>query len=255
MMKKIQDMSLEEIKSGYTKEKGVYHCHFCDKTFEDGEIYVMDDHFYNARKATTTHIKKEHGSVFAQLLQMDKKATTLTDLQKVLFRYLMEGKNDKEIAAMTNTTPATIRHQRFVFKEKANQAKCYLAIYELIADGREDTSCEKIQEEILLNEEVELDSEITEEEEKVLRNAFSSFEPLRLKFFPAKEKRKLMILRKIAQGLNAKQLYTEEEINAYLNQIFEDFATLRRYLIDYQLLYRTKDCRTYAVHKEMFDKK
>jgi len=41
--------------------------------------------------------------------------------------------------------------------------------------------------------------------------------------------------------------YSEEEINAFLKQIFEDFVSLRRYLIEYGFLHRTKDCQFYSM--------
>ena len=39
--------------------------------------------------------------------------------------------------------------------------------------------------------------------------------------------------------------YTEKEVNGILRDIFDDYVTLRRYLIEYGFLERTRDCRTY----------
>jgi len=88
--------------------------------------------------------------------------------------------------------------------------------------------------------------EITEEESrKILENVFSSLEPLRLKVFSKKEKKKIVILRKVAEQFESGKQYSEPEVNAILKEIWEDFATMRRYLIEYGYLDRTKDGKTY----------
>ena len=74
-----------------------------------------------------------------------------------------------------------------------------------------------------------------------------SIDTLKLKQIPAKEKKKIIILRKICEFLEPHQVYSEEEINAFLKQIFEDFVSLRRYLIEYGFLHRTKDCQFYSM--------
>lgn len=84
-----------------------------------------------------------------------------------------------------------------------------------------------------------------QEREQILRNAFASFAPLNLKVFPSKEKRKYVVLMKIVEQFGYDRRYTEKEINAILKDIYEDFALLRRYLIDYQFLERTRDGREY----------
>ena len=88
--------------------------------------------------------------------------------------------------------------------------------------------------------------EITEEEnKKILENVFISLDPLRLKVFSKKEKKKIVILRKVSEAFEAERQYTEPEVNAILKEIWEDFATMRRYLIEYGYLDRTKDGKTY----------
>lgn len=143
------EKTLAEIKNGYSKDKqNFYHCHFCNTCFEDGEIFPIHHHFYRAEKAIQLHIREEHGSVFEQLMQLDKKICSLTEVQKKLMQYMQEGKTDKEIALMTKTSTSTVRHQRFVFKEKARQAKMYLALYELAIEAQIDehaSDCETLE--------------------------------------------------------------------------------------------------------------
>ena len=84
-----------------------------------------------------------------------------------------------------------------------------------------------------------------DEEAYVSRNAFSSRQPLRLKHFPARQKRKYIVLKVIATEFEPGRRYDEQEINAILAGIHEDYVTLRRYLVDYKLLQRTTDGRSY----------
>ena len=84
-----------------------------------------------------------------------------------------------------------------------------------------------------------------EEERKILANFFESEEPLRLNLFSPKEKKKIVILRRIAKEFSPGRDYSEKEINELLKAIYPDFATLRRALIDYGYLTRTPDGRVY----------
>ena len=69
---------------------------------------------------------------------------------------------------------------------------------------------------------------ITEaEQEKIIRTVFSSVDPLKLKFFSAKEKKKIVILNKIAAQFEKDRVYTEAEVNDILSDIYEDYVTLR----------------------------
>lgn len=74
---------------------------------------------------------------------------------------------------------------------------------------------------------------------------FYSIEPLKLKVFSPKEKKKIVILRKIAEQFEKNKQYTEKEVNSILTDIYEDYATIRRYLIEYGYMDRTKDGKAY----------
>ena len=84
-----------------------------------------------------------------------------------------------------------------------------------------------------------------EENQKILNNVFESLDPLRLKVFSSKEKKKIATLRRISAEFESGREYSEKEVNEILTAIYPDFATLRRYLIEYGYLSRTKDCRIY----------
>lgn len=64
---------------------------------------------------------------------------------------------------------------------------------------------------------------------------------------PKKEKHKLQILDIIIQRFKKNKIYTEKEVNENLQQMYDDFAILRRYLVDYDYLRRTNDGSQYTV--------
>jgi hypothetical protein len=127
-------MSFDEVENGYaySSNNKAYTCLTCGKEFEVGEMFSFDERFYDASKAIQIHVGKEHGNMFEVLTSFDKKYTGITENQRELLSMIYGGLSDNEIAKKAGVAPATIRHQRFVFREKAKQAKLYLAIYEIV---------------------------------------------------------------------------------------------------------------------------
>lgn len=79
-------------------------------------------------------------------------------------------------------------------------------------------------------------SDLTEEE-RVLRNWVDGD---RLKEIPAQEKKKLIVLRWLAAKIDPERRYTEREISDLLATYNEDYAVLRRYLVDCGFMTREK---------------
>lgn len=87
-----------------------------------------------------------------------------------------------------------------------------------------------------------------EEEEKILKNVFSSLEPLKLKVLSSKAKKRAVIYKKIAGQFEKGKKYTEMDVNGILKQIYpEDYSTLRRGLIELGYLDRMSDGSVYWV--------
>ena len=72
-------------------------------------------------------------------------------------------------------------------------------------------------------------------------------EQMQLSALPAKYKKQLVAFHYLATRIPEETQFSETEINNLLNNLtaFGDPATLRRELVEKQLLYRTKDCRVY----------
>lgn len=239
-------LTVEELKQGYifAEDTSCYICNTCKKTFEVGEIFPWDGRFFAAERAMKIHIEHKHKGSFSSLLENKSKYNTFTDKQKELLALIYSGLKDKEIAKKLEVSPSTVRHQRFTFREKAKQAKMYLAIYEQAMEQKSGA------EEIvpvhsgapILDERYIITAK---EKEQILNTTFFSINPLKLKIFPKKEKKKVVILTKIAEQFVRDRHYSEKEINEILEGIYEDYAVLRRYLIDYGFMERTNDGREY----------
>lgn len=243
----IDKLSIEEIKKGYSfdTDTNSYVCNTCKKVFEMGEIYTIHGRFFEASRAVRIHVERDHGDNLKELLHKESKYNTLTDNQKELLLLMYSDTSDKEIAKTLGISPSTVRHQRFTFREKAKQAKMYLAIYEQVMEKK------LMRDEILVpihNNATMIDDRyyITEKEkEQILRTVFESVSPLKLKSFPKKEKKKVVILSKIAEQFECGKHYTEKELNGILKKIFDDYVVIRRYLVDYGFMERTDDCKEY----------
>ncbi len=62
----------------------------------------------------------------------------------------------------------------------------------------------------------------------------------KLTVFPKKHEQLLVILDEVAERFEFKKHYKEREINVILEEVNEDYCTLRRMLVDYQYLTRAK---------------
>jgi len=86
------------------------------------------------------------------------------------------------------------------------------------------------------NEEIKANEE---ERHKVLSNFFTPTGALIS--IPAQRKKRLIVLEHIVKGLKVGVVYNEKEINDYLKQFHEDYATLRRELVMNHFMFRDKN--------------
>ena len=245
MEKLLGELTAQELARGYYKHaSGRYICCLCGEEFEPGQVYPMEGRFYDAEHAAQRHVEA-HGGAFEALLKLDRRFTGLTDNQENLLRLMHEGRSDADIAAQLGVSPSTVRHQRFMFREKAKQAKAYLALFELSV-GRATPQADQTVPVHSRATMVDDRYQVTRgEEQAMLKAAFESFSPLRLRAFPRKEKKKIVVLRRIAQEFAPGEAYTEKQVSAVLRDVYPDFATLRRYLIEYGFMKRSPDGSRY----------
>lgn len=247
--------SLDEMVQGYIFDSLSEHyiCLVCGETREMGVIYQKEGQFYEAEKSMKLHITNKHTSMFDYLLHLNKKFTGLTEHQRELLTFFYQGLSDKDITnQLGGGSTATIRNHRFKLKEKEKQAKVFLAIMTLLENNNKISEIKTEKKEFInIHKGATMVDErfaITEKErEKVLKTYFD--ENGELTHFPSKEKRKIIILQKMIKSFDPNQTYTEQEINEILKDKFHDFATIRRYFIEYGFMDRNKDGSSYWVKR------
>lgn len=236
--------SVDELKNGFrlAANPDSYVCLACGLRFPAEQAYPFGDRFFTAEHAVKRHIADEHGGAAAVLVNSDTRYNTLTDTQKDLLLRIAAGATDREIARALSISEATVRRQRFNFREKAKQAKLYLAQYEQVFSAARDELIPVPNQAACVDDRYV----ITEQErEKILRSSFASLNPPVLKAFPPKEKKKVVILAEIAAQFRKNRRYTEREVNEILQPIYHDHVTIRRYLISYGLMSRTRSGSEY----------
>jgi len=62
----------------------------------------------------------------------------------------------------------------------------------------------------------------------------------RIEAMPAKRSRRLLLLGEVAQAFEPGVRYSERDVNRVLGAMFSDYAALRRYLVDEDLLARAE---------------
>ena len=92
--------------------------------------------------------------------------------------------------------------------------------------------------------------EITPTEVKTVMTTFcSSLDPLMLTPLPSREKSKWILIAAVSRLFETEREYTEKEIMAILKPLNPDPVMVRRYLVDYRFLWRTKDGSRYGKNK------
>lgn len=81
---------------------------------------------------------------------------------------------------------------------------------------------------------------------KVNIDAFIQTSPCYIKQFPRKWESKRIVLSMLVSHITTTRTYTEKEITTYLSSFYDDPVELRRYLIDFHFMTRTKDGKCYS---------
>ena len=231
----INQATIAELKQGYgfSESTKKFTCLCCGFHTEPGRIYPMDDNLYDAEGAMRTHIRQNHQSTLNILLELDKRWTGLTELQSRLIRLFVSGISDQEIAAEVDAgSVSTIRNHRFLLRERQKQAKVFLAIADLMEEQAAQPA---------LSPKSRPGNAANDETQIILSRYFPQGVSGPLATFPTREKRRLILLKEIANRFSPERRYSEQEVNAILGAVYADHVLLRRLLIDYGLLARRPD--------------
>lgn len=248
----VDTLSVEELESGLRTGIRGPVCVVCGKHFENGVIYRESTVLMDADLAAATHVKKVHGGMLRVLLDLQKEKNGLTDLQKTVVECLARGLSDREIGkALGGRTESTVRNHRFQLRRRITEARILAAIAGILetaererpgpgADGAPGTQAAGSF--ITYHADLPADDErivtTRQEAERILGRYMDETHGLRMTGFPKKQKEKLVLLKRISEEFESGRHYTEKEVNTILRPIYDDYVTIRRYLIDYRFILR-----------------
>ncbi|MEH7351088.1 metalloregulator ArsR/SmtB family transcription factor [Gottfriedia acidiceleris] len=164
----------------------------------------------------------------------------LGDLTRVrIIALLQQGHlSGQEIASKLSLKPPTITHHMSklrevgLIKERRDKNTIYFSLNTKILE----MSAKAIFT-VGTGGDSNMEMSVTESERSSIINNFFTKEG-KLKIYPAQRKKKLVVLAHMIKGLEFGRVYQEKEINEYLKEYHEDYATLRRELIMCQFMYR-----------------
>ncbi|BCN31266.1 DUF2087 domain-containing protein [Anaeromicropila herbilytica] len=242
--------SYQEIKNGFVEADGKVTCLLCGQEYVMGEIYPWNEKFYDARKMVEIHIEENHKSVLDYILNMNSTFLGISEIQHDIIELFALGLSDKEIAEKKGISASTIRNYRFKFREKEKQAKLFLALMELLEaksqKGINVLANTKLCDANKTANMIDDRYNTTEDEKKKILETYFKKDGA-LKEYPSREKRKLIVLDEINKNFKVGKKYSEQEINTILKRIYEDFPYIRRALVEYGFLVRTKSGEEYWV--------
>lgn len=227
------------IQDGYFETEEAYVCLYCQKKFIKHKIYRIDEDMYDDIFAIRHHLEKQHGGTLKAVLNLPNEVTGISQSQKKIMNLLGLDLTDEEIAEQLEISTSTIRNHRFKLKEKKRQALYFISAIEML----ERRNKKMISDEISISTYDERFHILEIEREKVLTNFVDS--EGKVATIPRKEKSKIIILQYVIECFFDDKVYKEAEVNEIIKQKFEDYVTIRRYLIQYGFLARTKDGSKY----------
>ncbi|ERN55062.1 metalloregulator ArsR/SmtB family transcription factor [Alkalihalophilus marmarensis] len=164
---------------------------------------------------------------------------TLGDKTRIQIIALLKNSplHGQAIAGKLGLTPPTISHHLAKLRDinLVYQRREKNTIYYHLDEKKLEIMAAAI---IKVGSEVEMDPFKVEDQEKykVIHNFFT--DDGKLKTIPAQRKKKLIILQYLASKLNVGVIYSEKELNEFIKQYHEDFATIRREFIMCHFMHR-----------------
>ena len=136
----------------------------------------------------------------------------------------------EEMAAILDLSSATVSHHlRRLVRAQLVQARAdqHYHVYSLRLQALRDMSQQILSGETL--QETTEDLDLDAYDRRILRDYMADG---RLKSIPRQWKKREVILRYLLEQFEPEHKYTEREVNEVISQTHEDYATLRRELID-----------------------
>jgi biotin operon repressor len=199
----------------------------------------LDTRTWQARDSAAMEVRTEHDPQFftTHLYGLRVLGLALSDPKRLLILSLLAEENrafyGQEIAERLGVTPQTISHHLQILKngglvreERRGNAYRYYTL--------DTASIHYLRERFFSDDHLGLLSR-EEAQQKVLA---TFFEGERLLSLPTQQSKRRIILLELARRFEWGRIYSEGEVNALLKAAFDDVASLRRSLIDEQIMAR-----------------
>lgn len=241
----LENLSIDDFVNGFAVKDGEYACLYCGQSFEEGRVYTAAEGLVVARRAARAHVESEHGGPFRALSGLG--AAGLPEAQERVLRLRYEGLGDQEIAAeLGGKAVSTVRNHRLALRRREVEARAFLALSRLADERRESRSLSVAYPQSLTVSDER--TKVTPDEAEAIEGKYLRADRegrISLASWPRKQKEKLVLLLRISRLFEHGRAYGEREVNAVLMPIWDDYAELRRYLIEYGFLSRKPDCSEY----------
>ncbi|MCM3090290.1 MULTISPECIES: DUF2087 domain-containing protein [unclassified Cytobacillus] len=156
---------------------------------------------------------------------------------RIVFLLAKGPLHGQAIAGKLGLTPPTITHHLNKLREinlvyqRRDKNSVYFYLNESVLKHQSGVLAKLADK-----EEVKKMEEQNSENQKVIENFFTR--DGKLKNIPAQRKKKLMVFEHLIKGLKMGKKYEEKELNEYIKQFHEDYATIRREFIINHYMYR-----------------
>ncbi len=150
----------------------------------------------------------------------------------------------EQLAEMLAVSSSTVSHHLSKLSKiglVSAQAESYYNVYHLNEDRLESLSKEILSKETL--PEVTANIDLDAYDSKVVRNYTNPDGTI--KAIPTQQKKMLAILKYVVKDFRPDQTYSEKEVNEILEHYHEDYAQLRRELIEFGFMARESGGKSY----------
>ncbi|GGH13603.1 DUF2087 domain-containing protein [Paenibacillus segetis] len=187
-------------------------------------------------------------------MQLDKIVNyhkALADPTRIKILLLLSGGelNGQVLAEKLFVTPATITHHASKLREasliceRREKNTIYFSLNHYFIKNSANATADLIYKNINTLGGLEpMNDQQQRMKDSVIRNFFTS--EGKLKQLPVQLKKKLIVLEHLVSSLEPSRQYTEKEINDFIKQYHEDYATIRREFIMHQMMIRDHEIYT-----------
>ncbi len=183
----------------------------------------------------------------SQLLNFFKALSDANRL-KIVGLLAQQDLSVEQMAEMLGVGSSTVSHHLARLSKAglvSAHAESYYNVYHLNEERLESLSRELLSKETL--PEVTSTIDLDAYDSKVVRNYTNADGTIKL--IPTQQKKLLAILKYVVKDFEFDRQYTEKEVNQILEKYHEDYAFLRRELVDFKFLAREGNGRVYWLLK------